>query len=430
MAMLHLFLRLGRDRNWRLAVAHFHHGLRGRSADADAKFVRTFCLRHAIPYYEGHGDARALAIAEKRSLEESARTLRYAFLEKTAARCRYAYICTAHHLSDQAETVIMRIVKGTGLRGLFGIRAVRKKIIRPLLTFSSHELASYARERKVRFRTDRSNSDETFLRNKVRRRVMPMLRSVDPRVEDHLSQLAWIAGSAHDALLQWAEGYVRPRLTKRKIVLEIPSLRNYFFSQVALVLEIVIQRLSKGPVRLQFSDYENLWDLIQNQETDRRVLIENIECRRDRQRLVISTRNRQRFVASRRVVPGNSYAWHGMTFTSRVSSLREFRSQKAAGGAVEFFDADRIDGSLRLRPWKDGDRFYPLGMRGSKLVSDVLTDRKVSAERKSRTMILAERRGKEERIVWVCGYRMDDRYKIQLSTKSVLRCEFGDEQID
>ena len=187
MCLLHM---LSRREDISLVAAHFNHQLRGEEADRDEAFVRDWCGEHAIPLTVGRGDVRAFARREKRSIEEAARTLRYAFLFQAAEAEGCGLIATAHNADDNAETMLLSLIRGTGLTGLTGIPFRRENIIRPLLGMTRRDILSYLDRHHIPHREDSSNRDETYARNRVRSKVMPVLRHLNYRAAEHMASTA------------------------------------------------------------------------------------------------------------------------------------------------------------------------------------------------------------------------------------------------
>jgi tRNA(Ile)-lysidine synthase len=194
MALLHLCLELGADEGFATSAAHFNHGLRPR-ATADERFVQAAVLKLDLPYFAGRGDVRALARARGIGIEEAGRQARYAFLERAAVEAGAARIATGHTLNDQAETVLLRLLRGTGPMGLSGIPAQRGlSIVRPLLALERREILSYLADRGIAFRHDETNLDTDILRNRVRHKLIPYLeRGFEPAIVRSLARLARIA---------------------------------------------------------------------------------------------------------------------------------------------------------------------------------------------------------------------------------------------
>ena len=209
MCLLHFLDTWGRGRGFLPAAAHFNHHLRP-SADRDQDFVRDWCAERGIPFFTGSGDVRAMAEREGLSLEEAGRALRYAFLEETAERENYDAILTAHHADDNAETLLLNLVRGTGVRGLAGIPPVRGRLCRPFLDLTREQLAAYAAAYGIPHVEDETNADpEAAARNLLRLRVMPLLRQVNPRAVEHMSAAATRMRAAEAGLEDLTERYLR-----------------------------------------------------------------------------------------------------------------------------------------------------------------------------------------------------------------------------
>ena len=183
-----------------VAAAHFNHRLRGEASDADQLFVENWCMQNRVPFFVGEGDTRAHAAETGKSIEETARDLRYEFLTQVAEENGFDAILTAHHADDNAETVLLNLLRGTGTAGLGGIPAVRGRIYRPFLSLTRETLASYAAGNGIPHVEDATNEEEIAARNILRRRVMPVLRELNPRAAEHISRAAAIAAADNDVL--------------------------------------------------------------------------------------------------------------------------------------------------------------------------------------------------------------------------------------
>ncbi|GAB4029574.1 MAG: hypothetical protein Fur0012_04150 [Elusimicrobiota bacterium] len=187
MALLHYFVKKKR----KAVAAHFNHSIRGAESDADEKFVEKFCMENSIPLIKGRADIPALAKARGESLEQAARKERYLFLAKTALKCGARVVCTAHHADDNTETFLLNLLRGTSLSGLAGIPLKRNLsggifVFRPLLAVSKSEILSYLKANGVAWREDRTNRDERYLRNWIRKTLLPMLEKKQPRIREHI----------------------------------------------------------------------------------------------------------------------------------------------------------------------------------------------------------------------------------------------------
>ena len=210
MCLLHFLDTWGRANGFFAAAAHFNHHLRGERADRDQRFVEDWCASRRIPCFTGEGDTRTLAEAEGLSLEEAARKLRYGFLQETARREEFDAVLTAHHADDNAETVLLNLVRGTGLRGLAGIPRQRDGILRPFLEIPREDLAAYAAAHALPHVEDETNADpDAAARNLVRLQVMPLLRRLNSRAAEHVAQAAARLAEMDTGLSDLTERYLR-----------------------------------------------------------------------------------------------------------------------------------------------------------------------------------------------------------------------------
>ena len=202
-----------------LFAAHFEHGIRGEESLRDAAFVETFCRQQGIPCVTEHGDVPALAREKGLGLEEAARELRYAFLERTAGELQCDWILTAHNADDNAETVLLNLCRGAGIAGLSGIPPERGRILRPLLHCTREEIEAYLRDNGVPHVEDSSNESPAFSRNRIRQQVMPVLRTLNPRVSEAVLRSSRLLRQDGDCLDQLAEDYLQSQKDGDSLVL-------------------------------------------------------------------------------------------------------------------------------------------------------------------------------------------------------------------
>ena len=200
MVMLHLLLELQKTQKFHLAACHFNHRLRGVESDDDEAFVRAQCAELGVPLKLGSGDVKRRAAATGESIETAARTLRYAFFDEALAECSGDRLVTAHHADDNAETLLINLIRGAGLQGLTGIPPRRGNIVRPLLGATREALAAYSAEHGVPFREDSSNQNTEFLRNRLRQELMPMLQELNPQLTQTLGKTLRLLRSDNDYL--------------------------------------------------------------------------------------------------------------------------------------------------------------------------------------------------------------------------------------
>lgn len=205
MCLLHLLSTWGRENALAVTAAHFNHQLRGMESDRDEAFVRDWCAEHDIPFVCGRGNVRALAAEKGLTLEEAAREARYAFLTQQQRALGCAFVLTAHHADDNAETMLLNLLRGTGIRGLTGIPEVRDSIARPFLHITREELAAYAAENGIPYVEDATNASDDVSRNILRHKVLPVLRELNPRAVENMARTAELLAEDETALTDAAE---------------------------------------------------------------------------------------------------------------------------------------------------------------------------------------------------------------------------------
>ena len=426
MVLLDLFLRWRRGLRCELGVVHVHHGLRGADADGDAALVRETCAAHAVPCYVEHVDSAAVAAREGLSLEAAGRRLRDACFERIATAHGFDRVATAHHLDDQAETILMRLLRGTGIEGLSGIHLRLGRLIRPLLFAERAELRDYARHHGVAFRHDASNDDTTHLRNRVRHRLLPLLREEFGLTDlDHFYALGMVAGAWREALDEAVTACVETdveRLSENKFRLEIATFRGYFPGVQFQVLERLLADLSGQPVSLSFRQFHAFCQWLDNPTGRTRFQFQ-------RHLVAVRRAGRLTFEQDRRsdnrpdvdapLSPGEAFVHPTAGYRVRLEAVSREAVRHDPDPACEFVDGDRIHWPLRIRSVRSGDRIRPVGMTGRKAV------RKLIAEQPDRGLgsdewLVLENGGE---IVALVGARIDQRYRIQSGTRTVVKLE-------
>jgi tRNA(Ile)-lysidine synthase len=432
-ALLHLLLELSRDIPFSLSVAHFNHQLRPQ-ADADEHFVQTMTLALDLPYFAGRADVRAEANKRGLGIEEAGRCLRYEFLERAAAEAGTGRIATGHHRDDQAETVLMRLLRGTGLTGLAGIPAARGGvIIRPLLDLGRDEILDYLRDRKRTWRTDDSNRDEKFLRNKIRNKLVPYLeKNFAPAVVRSLARLAAISRDEDEFLERAARTTARRAIMRKagETFLDAEALRKLPPAIARRVVRNFLLSL-KGDLRdVSFDDVDAIRDMEDGAELP---LSKTLVLERRRSRI---GRRKARPPAPRVFallwdgrgelpVPAAGWKYKGRidgptavrTFLESISAGGGRRTKRIADDAAGcVLDAAKLKFPLLVRNRRPGDRYHPLGAPGRKKLKEVLRAKGVpEGERGVRPVFLS---GNE--IVWVQGLAASENHKVTARTKKML----------
>ncbi len=418
MVMLELFRRFEAPRP-ELVVLHFNHRLRGRESDQDEAAVARVCKEAGLPFLSDHGDVSAYAQTARLSLETAARTLRYEFFERAARQAKLQRIATAHTADDQAETVLDHLLRGAGISGLRGIPMQRGIFIRPLLFIRRSELAAFAAVHGIGFREDASNYDRRFRRNRIRLDLLPVLEQYNPRIVEALCRTACSAEDAECVLQHTAEEALTNCLVeqeKEKIVLDIQAFLAYFNSLQRLILQRVLEQMGEDPRTLSFSVWENFSRFLTKSYSGRSYsLTRSLELSASQGLLTIERRRPLPQPVSFDRLEGVIPLWDD--YLLEISPTAPPLTPAPKSAMEEYIDADAALPPYRVRTVQPGDVLVPINGRGRRKVSDLLIDAKIPLAERRRLPILECRTG----IVWVCGVRSADPYKITETTQKIIK---------
>lgn len=422
-ALLHLLWRLGDVLGIDLHVAHLDHGLRGLSSREDARYTRRLARRLGLPITV---ERIQLAAEPKGSSEDSARLARYAFLERAASRVKARRIATGHTADDQAETVLMRIIRGAGSTGLSGIPPIRGRIVRPLIQLRRHQIEEYLRRRRLRPRRDPTNQDLRYLRNRVRRELIPLLqRRYNPNIVETLNRIGRLEREESDYFRRLSEDLLEALVKKDsngKIVLDLSSFAGYFnIGGKFLIRELI--RKTKGDLRrIEYEHVNRVFRLARAGPVGSRIhLPDGLVVERVAKGLVFRMGLPHPFCEVVELPGENELSSLGLVLRAELVKRKKVPCSPWGRDELEaFVDWARLEGPFVLRTRKPGDRFRPLGMRGTRKLSDYLIDRKVPRTQRDEIPLLVSRTG----IVWVIGHGIADPFKVTERTESVLwaRC--------
>jgi tRNA(Ile)-lysidine synthase len=424
MALLHALWEMRREFRLHFVVAHLDHGLRPEAAQ-EKSFVRKAAAELGVPFISRKADVRQKQLDERLTLQEAAREARYAFLQEAAKAQRATKIALGHTADDQAESIMMRLLRGSGTRGLAGIPPVRGGIfIRPLIEVWRKEVESFLEERKVTYLTDPSNRSPHFLRNRVRHELLPILQQYNPRFRQTLVQMADLFRLEENFWQGMMEekfpALVRAR-KKDSLTLDIPSLAAQPLPLRLRYFRHAIEKLLGNLRRVSLPHILLMDSLLQNPEPNKCLQLPQGLCVTKAYQALTLTRSREEAVPFEHVVPGPGYVEIpeiGRTMRFQVEEGRPgVRFENSCG--VALLDYDTIDFPLTLRSPRAGDRFQPLGMEGEKKVKDLFIDCKIPAAQRKRIPLLF----KEDRLLWVAGIRLDHRARLKPETQRVLRVE-------
>ncbi len=420
--LLKILYRLRSRLNINLIVAHLEHGLRPQEDKQETEFVANLAKELNLPLAYN----KAENITHGSSVEERAREVRYRFFEKASNDYNAEKVALGHNMNDQAETVLINLLRGSGPTGLSGMPPIRDKLfIRPLINITRDEIYAYLREKGMPFMTDSSNLDKRYVRNKIRLELMPILIRYQPRIIEHLSELAFILRQEDQFMREEAVHRLKPLVldsSAHALDVSLPDLKKLSTSIQFRIIRQIIKKI-KGDLRgINTIHVKAIMDLGNNSKPQAKInLPDNL--------IVKKVYNRLRFFLGIEIeTPDFSYevknmgAFHLPEINQAIKleeiSKKDFSLSPLSPFEV-FLDLDRIQWPLRIRNFRPGDRFIPFGSRHFKKVKDIFIGNKIPSEKRKKIIILET----GNNIVWVCGVRIDNRYRVKDGTKRILRCK-------
>lgn len=431
-ALLNLLMKLKEEYKLDLAAAHLNHSMRGKESKRDFVFVKTLAKNMGIKFIGKTIDVPKIVKKKKGSTQDIARKVRYDFFEETAKKYGADKIATGHTLDDNAETVLMRVIKGAALKGLKGIPFVRDKIIRPLMEIERLDIEKYARENSIKYVEDSSNKKTKYFRNKVRLKLLPILQEYNPNIKKELARLAMSVKRDEDYLEQEADKAYKKALSDsdgKKIILNLNGIKRLPDALKTRIFLKAAERLKGDKLDIYSYHLEDILELIDSNAPQSFInLPKNIIVQKEYDRLIFAKDRqkaegrRQKDVYERLLnIPGNTNIKEiGKKIKATIIKPSAFSREPLANDNTACFDYDRLDFPLIVRNFRAGDRFKPFGMNGSKKIKDLFIEKKMPLDLRKKTPIIVS--GKE--IIWVAGVRRGDAAKVDKNTRKILMIHF------
>jgi tRNA(Ile)-lysidine synthase len=400
--------QLGKEAGLQFAIVHCNFGLRGEESERDEAFVRSLGEKYDVEVFIRRFDTTAFAEAQRMSIQEAARDLRYDWFEEVRTEHGFAYTLLAHHANDNIETLLMNFFRGTGLEGLTGMPEEKKEAhcLRPMLHLKRSEIEAYAKENNLQWVEDSSNASSKYTRNFFRNELIPQLQKIFPQVEENL--LNNIHRFQQTAVLynEMISGLKKRVLEVKGEEVHIPVLKLMKYKDTSLIYEII---KDYGFGEKQVEEVLRLTDA----PSGKYIASDVYRIIRHRAWLIIAPKTTvaQTFVIEKE---DESVRFGNAELLLKEISIEKFSLDKSP--LVAQLDAKEIQFPLVLRKWKKGDYFYPLGMRKKKKLARFFIDQKLSKTEKEKVWVLES----HKRILWIVGHRIDDRFKITENTKEVL----------
>jgi tRNA(Ile)-lysidine synthase len=406
--MMELFHRAGIE----FAVAHCNFKLRGKESDGDEKLVRLMAAKYHVRFYSDDFDTLKYAKEKNISVQMAARELRYDFFETIREQLKFDYIATAHHQDDSVETFFINLIRGTGIAGLHGILPKQNKIVRPLLFASKDEIIAYAKKEKLKFREDSSNASDKYLRNRIRHHLVPMLKELNPDIDKTLMNEMIRLKEVEDIYKKEIENR-RKRMVKKvdnQVLISIKEL-NKLSPLPSYLYEFL------KPYNFNEDNTNKIISVI-NGEAGKQFISATHRLIKDRESLIIEKlggANVKKVVIK---IKKNQDEYIRGSVKLKFEVLNP-GTEIIKSKNIAFLDFDKLKFPLELRKWREGDSFYPFGMKGKKKLSDFFINQKLSLIDKEKTWLLTSNGD----IAWVAGIRIDERFKVTKATKKIYFAE-------
>ncbi|RZK49670.1 MAG: tRNA lysidine(34) synthetase TilS [Pedobacter sp.] len=420
--MAHLFSKAG----FSFAIAHCNFQLRGAESERDEAFVRQFAQQLQVPVFVKRFETKSYAENNQVSIQMAARDLRYHWFNSLCEAEDFDYIASAHHQNDAMETLLWNLVRGTGIAGLHGILPKRKNLVRPLMFLTAEQIEKTVYQEKLAFVEDSSNAKTDYSRNLIRHEVVPVLKQLNPKLEECFQE----------NIRRFAE-------IEQFLDLQVESLKVQFFAkdeggivyfnkQDALNLNpigLLLFQLLK-PYGFSGTNIRDIIDCLKRGESGRYFENDSFQLRIDRDKVYLLPHSGNMVEQLSVQLGDNNFGTGYLSFviteaTQDIENSVQNAGFKAGEGIQSQqirLDADRLEFPLQLRYYRPGDKFKPLGMQGSKKISDFFIGLKIPQHQKHRIPLLCDA---QDRIVWVIPYRMDNHYKITNDTKKVAIFEWN-----
>lgn len=396
-----------------IAVAHCNFNLRDEESEAETAFVKTTMEEAQIPCFITYFDTYAYAKEKKISTQMAARELRYAWFQELARTHGFQYILTAHHANDSAETMLINLSRGTGIRGLAGIPLQNENVVRPLLGFSRKQLKEYALANTINWKEDSSNASSDYLRNDLRLHAIPALENAAPhflegviKTQEYLKQSIALISRYKEQLKREYTYPLNSIQGPTGFCIDLKKLETH--PEQNAVLYALLSDYG-------FTAWQDIYALVETQ-SGKKIISQSHTIVKNRESLQVMPNNNKQ---------ENPVVWIGAD-EKQVSGeywqleLQEIPERSITHTNEIFVDQSRLNFPLHIRSWQEGDYFFPLGLGGKKKLSKYFKDEKLSLVEKRDVLLLCS--GKD--ILWVIGMRPDDRFKVNDTTKTIIKISY------
>ena len=414
-AMAHLFVAAG----FQFGIAHCNFNLRSEESIRDQNFVKKLAEDLKVPFHLKSFETDQYAKTHKLSIQMAARELRYDFFHQIKTEFNYAKIAIAQHQNDAMETVLLNLIRGTGIAGLHGIKVERNNVIRPLMCFNSANIEEMLEENNIIYVEDSSNASNKYVRNKIRLDIIPEMKKLNPSLEDTFQKNMDYFMELEELLIKEVDGY-REQLFKyvgQNIEIEIENIKSVY-PQKLILFELF------RPFGFNITSIQNLVDSL-NAGPGKQFFSDTHLITLDRTQIILSAKSNQ--IIREQLIKEDQTIIYFSDYQFNLTPSSLIPDDFTSSVNVLHVDAEELVFPLKLRVWQEGDAFQPFGMQGEKKLSDYFVNQKVPLNEKKTIPILVNGNGK---IIWICGYRGDERFKVKAQTKKIYILELKKNQHD
>lgn len=423
--LFHNLRKLREIISFNLYASHINHMYRGEAATHDEEFVTALCDKYGIKLFVKRKNAIEYAKELKVTEEEAGRILRYNFFKENLNEIGEGKVAVAHNLNDQAETVLQRIIRGTGIDGLSAMSFKKDNLIRPMLNVTKTEIINYLNENNYEYCIDNTNSQDIYGRNKIRLNLIPYLENnFNPNIQNSLYRMSEAMERDKKIIEKYIElkfSEALKELSEQRIVMNLNILRSLDTGEVGRIIRRGIEELKGNTVNVEMKHIDNAISLIISGKTGKKInLTEGFTIAISYDNLIINKTVEK--------VPSFEYN----IILNRLNNIKEVNKSlfltvtdkkevNIKDKNIISLDYDLIKGKLIARNRRAGDSMIPCGMSGSKKIKDIFIDMKIPTEERESKIIIAD----DENILWLEGYRIHDRYKVSAATKKILNISIG-----
>ena len=426
--LFHNLRKLRETLSFNLYASHINHMYRGKDAMHDEEFVRKLCDKYGIILFVKQKNATEYAKELKVTEEEAGRVLRYDFFKENLKEVGGGKVALAHNLNDQAETVLQRIIRGTGIDGLSAMSFQMDNLIRPMLNISRNEIMNYLHENNYDYCIDITNTQDIYGRNKIRLNLIPYLeQNFNPNIQSSLCRMSETMGRDKKIIEKYVEVKFLEALKEKgdlRVVMDLSLLKSLDIGEMGRIIRRGLEELKGDTVNVEMKHIDSPISLISSRKTGKKINLT------DGFTIEISYDN---FIINKTVEKVPDFEYNivlnrlnqideiNKTLFAAVADIADMSEVNIKDKDVISVDYDLIKGSLVARNRRLGDSMIPCGMKGSKKIKDIFIDLKIPKEERDSKLIIAD----DENIIWLEGYRINDKYKVSAATKKILNISMG-----